>query len=125
LTLVHGDEVNNVNSILDSIKKLLGMEPDYTDFDTDVIIHINSAIMILNQLGIGNIPFSISSNLETWKDFLGEDLSYLEAVKTYIYIKVKLVFDPPTSSFVITSLESKAGELEWRFKVGNEIMKEL
>jgi hypothetical protein len=125
LTLVHGDEVNNVNSILDSIKKLLGMEPDYTDFDTDVIIHINSAIMILNQLGVGNIPFSISSNLETWKDFLGEDLSYLEAVKTYIYIKVKLVFDPPTSSFVITSLESKAGELEWRFKVGNEIMKEL
>jgi hypothetical protein len=117
--------VNNVNSILDSIKKLLGMEPDYTDFDTDVIIHINSAIMILNQLGVGNIPFSISSNLETWKDFLGEDLSYLEAVKTYIYIKVKLVFDPPTSSFVITSLESKAGELEWRFKVGNEIMKEL
>jgi hypothetical protein len=114
-----------MNSILDSIKKLLGIEPDYVDFDPDVIAHINSAIMTLNQLGVGKSQFSISSNLETWKDFLGEDLYDLQAIKTYIYLKVKLVFDPPTSSFVVTSLESQTNELEWRFKVGTELAKEL
>jgi hypothetical protein len=114
-----------MNSILESIKKLLGIEADYTDFDTDIIIHINSSIMALQQIGVGNVPFSVTSNIETWKDFLGEDLPYLEAVKTYVYIKVKLVFDPPTSSFVATSLESQKDELEWRFKVGNEVIKEL
>jgi hypothetical protein len=114
-----------MNSILDSIKKLLGSDIDDHDFDTDVIVHINSAIMTLNQLGVGKDSFSISSNLETWKDFLGDDLSYLEAIKTYIYIKVKLVFDPPTSSFVLTSLDSQKNELEWRFKVGTELTKEL
>lgn len=110
-----------MESILTSIKKLLGPEEEVTNFDTDLIIHINSVLMILTQLGVGpSGGFSISGSSETWSDFLGEDLSKLESVKSYIYLKVRLLFDPPTSSAVIESYKSLISEFEWRLNVAAE-----
>lgn len=105
------------DSILLTIKKLLGIGDDYKYFDEDIIIHINSVLMILNQLGIGpEAGFSISDESATWSDFV-DNLSMLEAVRSYVYIKVRLLFDPPTSSFTITALENQIKELEWRLNV--------
>lgn len=112
-----------MDSILTSTKKLLGIEADYTHFDTDVIIHINTTLMTLTQIGVGpSSGFAITGAFETWSDFLPEaDLVKLQAVKTYIYLKVKLVFDPPLSSSVMESMSRKADELEWRLNVAAEI----
>ena len=109
-----------MESILTSIKKLLGIAEEYAHFDADIIMHINSAFMTLSQLGIGpKEGFSIKSDAETWSDFTGDSTS-IEAVKTYVFIKVKMVFDPPTSSFVMTAYEHQAQELEWRLNVQAE-----
>ena len=103
-----------MDSILDTIKKMLGIEIDLTAFDTDIIIHINTSLMSLRQLGIGpQEAFSISDNTKTWSDFFGEEL-LLEGAKTYIYLKVRLLFDPPTSSTVIEAINRQLLELEWR-----------
>ena len=109
-----------MDSILTTIKKLLGIEADYTHFDNDIIVHINSVLMALNQLGVGpESPASITSELDTWEKTLG-DIKNLEAVKTYIYLKVKMIFDPPTSSFVVDAMNKQASELEWRLNVQTE-----
>lgn len=103
-----------MTSILNSIKKLLGILDDYTEFDTDLIININSAFMVLHQLGVGPKDcFSIIDSTQTWEEFLG-DHGDLNATKTYIYLKVKLMFDPPSSSFVLSSIDSQIQELEYR-----------
>lgn len=105
------------DSILTSIKKLLGITEEYTHFDADVLMHINMAFMVLYQLGVGpSTPFSIEDASATWSDFLG-DSTDLAGVKTYIYQKVKLVFDPPQSSAAITALKENIAELEWRLNV--------
>ena len=105
------------DSILTTIKKLLGIAEDDTSFDTDVIININMALNVLLQLGVGpENGFSITGNIETWSDYI-DDMSKLEMVKTYIYLKVKLIFDPPQSSRVIESIENQIKELEWRANV--------
>ena len=101
-------------SILSSIKKLLGISETCTDFDTDIIIHINTVFMILNELGVGPIlGFKITDKNDTWDDYL-DDISNLEAIKTYIYLKVKLIFDPPINSSTIESIKESIRELEWR-----------
>ena len=102
-------------SILTSIKKLLGLADDYTNFDTDIIIHINSAIMILSQLGVGpqDEVFQITSEKDKWSDLIDED-DNLEAVKTYIYLKVKMVFDPPQHGPTESALKESIQEYEWR-----------
>lgn len=106
-----------MESILTSIKKLLGIEEDYECFDADIIMHINSVFMILTQLGIGPAEgFSIQDAENTWDEFVPSG-SNLEAIKTYMYLKVKLMFDPPTSSAVIDSANRIIGELEWRLNV--------
>ena len=106
-----------MDSILTSIKKLLGITEEYENFDQDIIMHINSAFMILNQLGVGpKSGFSISDKSSTWDEFIPES-SNLEAVKTYIHLKVKLMFDPPISSTVIEAIKSQINELEWRLNV--------
>lgn len=110
-----------MDSILTSIKKMLGIAEDYTHFDQDIIIHINTAFMTLNQLGVGPFEgFSIHDSTSKWNDFTSE--TNLEAVKTYVYIKVKLVFDPPSSGIVTDSLKDTAAELEWRLKAQKESM---
>lgn len=109
-----------MESILTTIKKLLGIAEEYEHFDSDIIVHINSAFMILTQLGVGPAKgFSISDEMSLWSDFLGDD-PRLEAVKTYIHLKVKLLFDPPTNSAVIESLNKSISELEWRLNVAAE-----
>ena len=104
-------------SILLSIKKMLGMTADYTHFDPDIIMHINTMLMNLHQMGVGPVDgFDIEDDGATWDDYL-EDMSKLHAVKTYIYCKVRLVFDPPQSSAHIEVLKQTAAECEWRLNV--------
>lgn len=105
-------------SILQSIKKLLGIEPDYTYFDQDLIIHINSVLSILSQIGFGSEEgFFITGDTETWDDLFDESNPQMQLVKSYIYLKVRLMFDPPLNSTVINSINAQIAELEWRLNV--------
>lgn len=109
------DPVLNTNSILDTIKKMLGPSIAYTYFDPDIIVHINTAIATLYQLGVGTKGFHVIDNTQTWTDLLGTDNTVLDMAKTYIYLKVRLVFDPPTTGGgVMDSIEKTIEELEWR-----------
>ena len=106
-----------MESVLISIKKLLGIAEDYKCFDSEIIVHINTAFMTLQQLGVGpEEGFSITGEFDEWKSFLG-DSKQLEAVKTYIYLKVRTLFDPPSSTAVLTSYENQIKEYEWRLNV--------
>ena len=106
-----------MENILDSIKKLLGIDEADLNFDQELIMHINSVFMILNQLGVGPVGgFKISSNEEVWTDFVGTRLD-LESVKSYIYLKVRLLFDPPQNSFLVAAIEKQIEENEWRLQV--------
>lgn len=107
-------------SILISIKKLLGIAEDYTVFDADIIMHINSVFMILNQLGVGaDTCFRIEDDLAVWNDFIKIE-DKLDAVKSYIYHKVKMLFDPPSSASVIEANNRIISELEWRLHIQAE-----
>lgn len=109
-----------MESILTSIKKLLGISEDYTQFDSDLIMHINSVFLNLTQLGIGPASgFTIEDESTEWTDFVNND-AQLQAVKSYMYLKVKLLFDPPLSSAVIESTNRMIAELEWRLNVAAE-----
>lgn len=104
-------------SILLSIKKLLNIPTDYDYFDTDIIIHINTVFMTLNQLGVGPVEgFIIEDDSTTWNDYL-TDPTKLQAVKTYIYLKVRLIFDPPQSSAHIEAIKHSISEYEFRLNV--------
>lgn len=106
-----------MESILTSIKKLLGITEEYEQFDTDLIIHINSVFMILNQIGVGpEKGFSISDKSTVWSEFTDNALS-VEAVKSYMFLKVRLLFDPPQSSALIESYNRQIHELEWRLNI--------
>ena len=110
-----------MESILTSIKKLIGITEDYKHFDTDIIIHINSVFMILSQMGIGpDNGFSISDETTTWNDYLPEGNKNFEAVKTYMYLKTRLIFDPPQSSSTMEAMKQTISELEWRLNVEAE-----
>ena len=101
-------------SILTSIKKLLGIPEDYEHYDADIIMHINSVFMILNQLGVGpSNGFSITDKTAVWGNFISDN-DNLEAVKSYVYMKVRLLFDPPLSSAVMECMNRMISELEWR-----------
>ena len=104
-----------MKSILITIKKMLGIDKDCDDFDTDLIININTIINILEQVGIGKPGFVITGETETWDDFL--DDNKIELVKSYIYLRVKLLFDPPASSSITECIKSNISELEWRMSI--------
>lgn len=109
-----------MDSILTSIKKLLGITEEYTHFDSDLIMHINSVFSVLTQLGVGpDEGFSIEDESAEWSDFV-EDMNKINAVKSYMHLKVKLIFDPPTSSAVIESMDKMIKEYEWRLTVAAE-----
>lgn len=109
-----------MESILTSIKKMLGITEDYTHFDADIIMHINAVFSILTQLGVGpEDGFVIKDDKAVWTDFI-KDNSKMEAVKSYIYLKVKLLFDPPLSSAVIESINRMISEYEWRLNAASE-----
>lgn len=106
-----------MDSILISIKKMLGITEEYEHFDADLIMHINSVFMILRQLGVGpEEGFSITGATETWDSFL-QDNPRLELVKSYIYLKVKMIFDPPLGSAVMEAMNRQIAEFEWRLNV--------
>lgn len=107
-------------SILTSTKKILGILEDYTAFDLDIITHINSAFSTLTQLGVGpSTGFQIEDDSAEWEEFIGEDLQY-SAVKSYVFLKVKQIFDPPTTSYLIDASERQLKELEWRLNIHRE-----
>lgn len=104
------------DSILVSIRELSGPDGAYDAFDTDLLVSINSAFMILNQLGVGpEEPFVVTGTEETWSDFM--PTGKMEAVKTYVQMYVKLHFDPPDNSFKVNILDKQLKELEWRLNV--------
>lgn len=107
-------------SILDSTKKVLGVPADYDAFDVDIIMHINSVLATLQQLGVGPAEgFMIEGKEETWEEYLQGNIN-LNPVKTYVYLRVRLLFDPPTTSYLINALEKQKEELEWRLNVKRE-----
>ena len=109
-----------MESILTSIKKLLGIAEEYDHFDQDIIIHINSVFMILNQLGVGPTEeFTITDKTAVWSDFISDNKK-IESVKTYVYMKVRLLFDPPLSSAVMDCINKVISEMEWRLNVAAE-----
>ncbi len=110
--------MTEINSILDSVKKKLGLDPEtMNEFDSDIIDCINMALSTLTQLGIGpDLGFSIHDNSAQWSEFIGED-PRLNLARTYVFIKTRILFDPPQSSYVLTALEDQAKELEWRLNV--------
>ena len=106
-----------MESILTSIKKMLGITAEYDHFDPDIIMHINSVFMILNQLGVGpEEGFYIEDHSATWDDYL-DDPGKLQMIKSYMHMKVKLLFDPPASSSVMKCIEDNIREFEWRLNV--------
>lgn len=113
-----------MESILTSIKKLLGITAEYKHFDEDIIMHINSVFMILNQLGVGPTKvFKITDEYSTWDEFMPESDRNYESVKTYVYLKVKLLFDPSMNSAVMESTNRMINELEWRLNFEAELEK--
>ena len=117
---MNGDQVKVEDSILLSIKKLLGMDPiEFTQYDTDLIIHINTIIEFLNQLGV-DIPegFKINDENALWSDYLNkpEYNGIKDSIKNYIYLRVRLVFDPSTNSSLLNAINDTIKELEWRIR---------
>lgn len=110
-----------VDSILDSVKKVLDILPDNTAFDEQIMMHINGVFSTLNQLGVGPADgFAIEDATPTWDEFLGTD-PRLNNVKQYVYLRVRVIFDPPTGSYhLINSMNQQIQELEWRINVKRE-----
>lgn len=111
-------KVSVEDSILNSVKKLLGIEPDFTEFDIDVMMNINAAIMTLKQLGVGpSDGYTVTSADDTYEDFLGEDNEETPQVKMYLFYKTRLGFDPPQSSVVVEAIKEMIRETEWRLNI--------
>jgi hypothetical protein len=109
------------DSILKSTKKILGLAADYTPFDLDVITHINAAFSTLYQLGVGpTTGFAIEDDTAVWDDFIVGDISIVSACKTYVYLRTRLLFDPPTTSFTLSSMKEQLQEYEFRISVLRE-----
>jgi hypothetical protein len=107
-------------SILTSTKKILGLAEEYTAFDADVMMHINTVFSTLTQLGIGPANgFMIEGSEAQWSDFVGTDAN-LNSVKTYVYLRVRMIFDPPATSFHINAISEQIKEIEWRLSTHRE-----
>ena len=110
----------NEESILDYVKKLLGIQKDYTHFDPDIIYGINAAFGVLNQLGVGPAEgFMISDDTAKWNEFVPDTIR-LSIIKPYVYLKTRLLFDPPSSSALIESINKTIVEYEWRLYVASD-----
>lgn len=111
------------DSILISVKKALGIQKDITAFDQDILMSINSVFSILYQIGVisSTGTYRIEDDTAKWSDFFNEDIVQMDLIKSYTYIRVRILFDPPTSSFVLDSLKMQAQELEWRIYIQPEI----
>lgn len=110
-----------MDSILNSVKKMLGIAEAYDHFDQDLIMHINSVFVILNQLAVGPpFSFSITGAEDTWSDFFGENAQEINLVKSYVYLKVRLIFDPPATGVLHEAMERQIQEFEWRLNMQAE-----
>lgn len=109
-------------SILTSTKKILGLAGDYTEFDLDVITHINSAFSTLTQLGVGPAEgFSIEDETSDWSDFVDtDDDPQFNQIKSYVYLRVRMLFDPPTTSFMLDAMNKQIEKMEWSLNVHRE-----
>lgn len=107
------------DSILNTIKSMLGIEEHDDGFDNDIIVFTNTVLSTLYQIGVSGNSY-ITDNNDTWNDIFADSLDLLDFIKTYIYMKVKVMFDPPSSSFVLTSLNEQIDELEWRIYIQAE-----
>lgn len=112
-------------SILVSVKKILGMIEGYDAFDTDLIMHINTVLGILIQMGIGTDSFYITGPDETWSDFLGTKNINLPAVRTWVALKTRMIFDPPTTNVLAEAINANLKELEWRIYVTENYIGEI
>lgn len=109
-------------SILNSVKKLVGLVPEFTEFDADILMNINAAIFTLRQLGVGpRKQFTVTNAEQTYADYLGKDCTETSQVKMYLYYKTKLAFDPPQSSLVAESIKEMIQEAEWRLQANVEL----
>lgn len=104
-------------SILSTIRQMVGGEENATYFDTDLKVHINAALFRLYQLGVGSTPYEVTDETNTWNDFLGEDYGKISLIKQYVYYFVRNAFDPPQTSFVLSSINDKIKELEWEINI--------
>ena len=111
------ESFNPSDSILKSVKKLVGLPEDYEVFNPDLIYYINGYLNVLNQLGVGQNGFGITGENETWSEFLGTDAAKLSMALPYVAMRVKRVFDPPANSSVSQALKEEADELGWRMNV--------
>jgi hypothetical protein len=109
------------HSILLSTKKVLGIDPSYTAFDQDILTHINSVFSTLSQMGLGSVAetFYVEGEDEVWTDF-EPDPVLVGHIRTFVYLKVRLIFDPPSTSFVLAAMERQAAELEFRLSLARE-----
>lgn len=112
-----------VTSILDSIKLKLDVDLDETVFDEEILMSINAALMVLNQLGVGVDNFTVTGKNETWDDFLADTSDHYGAIEDYVYFKTKLAFNPPTNSFLVNSISDTLKEYEWRLNTQVEYNK--
>ena len=113
--------MNDMDRILVSVKKLIGLYEDDDAFDADLIMHINSSFLVLSQLGVGpDEGFYINDDSAVWTDFISDNMLLLNYVKTFVYLKAKLVFDPPSSSIATQSMQEMVREHEWRIVHENE-----
>lgn len=108
-----------INSILDSIKQMLGIDSEDTNFDKELIIYINGALMIINQLGVGPNGYNIQDETNTWDEFL-LDRTDLELVKSAVYLRVRLIFDPPQNSFLVNAIKEQIAEYDWRIEINHK-----
>lgn len=114
------DHMEEKKSILASVRHAIGLGDEQTFFDADLIMHINSVFDILHQLGAGPVDgYAIEDDSETWDDYFGERKT-IQFIKSYMYISVKLLFDPPQNSFLVKALEDKQKEYEWRINTAAE-----
>lgn len=108
-------------SILTSTKKILGLPEDHTEFDLDVLTHINSVFSDLTQLGVGPIGgFMIEDETKNWPDYISDDTVLLNMVRSYMYLRVRHLHDPPNTSYVLAALEKQIDKMEWRMNVHRE-----
>lgn len=113
-----------IQSILDSVKKVLSIDPSYTAFDEDILMHVNSVFSTLTQLGVGpDNGFMIEDKVATWSDFIPGFDPRFSMVKSYMVLRVRLLFDPPATSFAIESMQKQIDQLEWRINVEREYQK--
>lgn len=108
-------------SIFYSIKRILGVDPSYTVYDNDILLLINGVFARLHELGIGPVDgFAIEDDAATWGDFLGSDINKFNQVKTYVYLSVRILFDPPQTGYLVTAMEKQIDKLEWTINVVRE-----